>query len=64
MDMVEVDGLHIAYERVGSGPALALLHGYVGDGPTMWRPQLDGLAGDARVDDNVELMTLSAECRR
>jgi pimeloyl-ACP methyl ester carboxylesterase len=34
MEMVEVDGLHIAYERVGRGPALVLLHGYVGDGPT------------------------------
>ena len=32
MEMVEVDGLQIAYERAGSGPALVLLHGYVGDG--------------------------------
>lgn len=44
MDVVEVDGRQIAYERVGSGPALVLLHGYVGDGPTTWRRQLDGLS--------------------
>jgi pimeloyl-ACP methyl ester carboxylesterase len=49
MDMVEVDGLRIAYERVGSGPALVLLHGYVGDGPTTWRQQLDGLSDEFTV---------------
>jgi pimeloyl-ACP methyl ester carboxylesterase len=47
--MVEVDGLEIAYERVGSGPALVLLHGYVGDGPTTWRRQLDGLSDEFTV---------------
>jgi pimeloyl-ACP methyl ester carboxylesterase len=46
METVEVDGLNIAYERVGSGPALVLLHGYVGDGLTTWRPQLDGLSDE------------------
>jgi pimeloyl-ACP methyl ester carboxylesterase len=49
MDMVEVDGLHIAYERAGSGPAIVLLHGYVGDGPTTWRRQLDGLSDEFTV---------------
>jgi pimeloyl-ACP methyl ester carboxylesterase len=44
IDSVEVDGLLVAYERVGSGPAVVLLHGYVGDGPATWRAQLDGLA--------------------
>jgi pimeloyl-ACP methyl ester carboxylesterase len=43
MEAVEVDGLRIAYERSGSGPPLVLLHGYVGDGPTTWRHQLDTL---------------------
>jgi pimeloyl-ACP methyl ester carboxylesterase len=46
MDMVEVDGLRIAYERAGAGPAVVLLHGYVADGPTTWRPQLDGLSDE------------------
>src|SRR5512134_3952656 len=49
MEMVEVDGLHIAYERTGSGPALVLLHGYVGDGRTTWSPQLDGLSDEFTV---------------
>ena len=49
MEMVEVDGLQIAYERAGSGPALVLLHGYVGDGPTTWRRQLDGLCDEFTV---------------
>lgn len=49
MDMIEVDGLRIAYERAGAGPPLVLLHGYVGDGPTTWRPQLDGLCDDFTV---------------
>jgi pimeloyl-ACP methyl ester carboxylesterase len=49
VDVVEVDGLQIAYERAGSGPVLVLLHGYVGDGPTTWRPQLDELADDFTV---------------
>jgi len=49
VDRVEVDGLQIAYERVGSGPALVLLHGYVGDGPTTWRWQLDGLSDEFTV---------------
>jgi pimeloyl-ACP methyl ester carboxylesterase len=47
--MVEVDGLHIAYERAGRGPPLLLLHGYVGDGPTTWRRQLDGLSDEFTV---------------
>jgi pimeloyl-ACP methyl ester carboxylesterase len=49
MDMVEVDGLHIAYERAGSGPAIVLLHGYIGDGPTTWRRQLDELSDEFTV---------------
>jgi pimeloyl-ACP methyl ester carboxylesterase len=44
MDAIDVDGLRIAFARAGSGPALVLLHGYVGDGATTWRPQLDGLS--------------------
>ena len=41
MEQVEVEGLRIAYERAGAGPPLVLLHGYVADGPTLWRRQLD-----------------------
>ena len=46
MDAVEVDGQLIGYERTGHGPPLVLLHGYVSDGPTTWRPQLDGLSDE------------------
>lgn len=49
MDKIEVGGLRIAYERAGAGPPLVLLHGYVGDGPTLWRPQLDSLSDDFTV---------------
>ena len=44
MDTIDVEGLRVAYERAGEGPNLVLLHGYVGDGPTTWRPQLEALS--------------------
>lgn len=49
VDTVMVDGLRIAYERTGAGPALVLLHGYVADGPTTWRRQLDELCDEFTV---------------
>jgi len=49
MEIVEVDGLRIAYERAGAGPPLVLLHGYVGDGPATWGPQVEGLADEFTV---------------
>jgi pimeloyl-ACP methyl ester carboxylesterase len=49
MEMLEVDGIRVAYERVGEGPPLVLLHGYVGDGPTTWRRQLDELSDEFTV---------------
>jgi len=49
MEMLDVDGLRIAYERAGGGPPLILLHGYVGDGPTTWRRQIDGLSDEFTV---------------
>jgi pimeloyl-ACP methyl ester carboxylesterase len=49
MEMIEVDGLRIAYERAGDGPPLVLLHGYVGDGAATWRHQLEGLSDEFTV---------------
>jgi pimeloyl-ACP methyl ester carboxylesterase len=43
MPRVEVDGLSVAYERAGDGPALVLLHGFTHDSRA-WRPQLQGLS--------------------
>lgn len=44
MDVVEVRGLRIAYERAGRGEPLVLLHGFVGDGRGTWADQLDTLS--------------------
>lgn len=49
MEMVEIEGLRIAYERVGDGPPLVLLHGYVGDGTATWRRQIEGLSDEFTV---------------
>jgi pimeloyl-ACP methyl ester carboxylesterase len=45
---VEADGLEIAYERVGEGPPLVLVHGAAEDG-RVWRPQLAALADEFTV---------------
>jgi pimeloyl-ACP methyl ester carboxylesterase len=44
--VVEVEGFRLGYERVGTGPAVVLLHGYAGDGRSVWGPQLDALSDD------------------
>ena len=49
MRSVEVNGLRVAYTQTGRGPALVLLHGYVGDGATTWRPQLEALCDEFTV---------------
>lgn len=43
MRSTEVNGLPIAYEHVGSGPPLVLLHGFSLDSRA-WRPQLESLS--------------------
>src|SRR5436309_1048324 len=45
MPAVEIDGLRIAYQRAGSGPALVLLHGFLQDSRA-WRPQIEDLSRD------------------
>jgi pimeloyl-ACP methyl ester carboxylesterase len=49
METIDVDGLRITYERAGAGPAVVLLHGYVGDGATTWRRQIEGLSDEFTV---------------
>jgi pimeloyl-ACP methyl ester carboxylesterase len=46
---VEVGGLAIAYERAGSGPPVALAHGFVGDGRSTWGAQIHALAEEFTV---------------
>ena len=48
MPTATVNGLELAFERVGEGPPLVLAHGVLGDSRT-WRPQLAGLAGELTV---------------
>ena len=48
MQVVCADGLEIAYERVGNGPPLVLVHGAAEDG-RVWRPQLAALADELTV---------------
>jgi pimeloyl-ACP methyl ester carboxylesterase len=48
VEFVSVDGLEVAYERVGGGPPVVLAHGAAADG-RIWQPQLDDLADDFTV---------------
>ena len=48
MDMVELAGLRIRYQRVGQGPPLVLLHGAYEDS-RIWRRQLDALSDEFTV---------------
>lgn len=41
--MIEIEGLHVAYQRRGDGPPLLLLHGFVGDSRE-WAAEIDGLS--------------------
>jgi pimeloyl-ACP methyl ester carboxylesterase len=43
---VDAGGLRMTYRREGRGPPVVLVHGYVGDGPSTWRPQLEALADE------------------
>jgi pimeloyl-ACP methyl ester carboxylesterase len=49
VERVDVDGLTIAYVRAGAGSPIVLLHGYVGDGPSVWSRQIDTLSADHTV---------------
>jgi pimeloyl-ACP methyl ester carboxylesterase len=49
MERIEINGLPIAYERVGVGPALVLLHGGFGFDSRSWRRQLDTLSDEFTV---------------
>ena len=48
MEVALANGLQIAYERVGEGPALVFVHGAAGDG-RIWQPQLAALADEFTV---------------
>jgi pimeloyl-ACP methyl ester carboxylesterase len=48
VEVVRVNGLEIAYERVGEGPPLVFVHGAASDA-RLWRPQLAALADEFTV---------------
>lgn len=48
MQVVRTNGLEIAYERIGEGPPLLLVHGAAEDG-RVWRPQLCALSDEFTV---------------
>ena len=48
MEVVRANDIKIAYERIGQGPPLVLVHGAGVDG-RMWRPQLTALADEFTV---------------
>jgi pimeloyl-ACP methyl ester carboxylesterase len=48
VEVVRTRGLEIAYERVGEGPPLILVHGGAEDG-RVWQPQLAALADEFTV---------------
>jgi len=48
VEVVRENGIEIAYERVGEGPPLVLVHGAGVDG-RVWRPQLTALADEFTV---------------
>jgi pimeloyl-ACP methyl ester carboxylesterase len=48
VEVIQANGLEIAYERVGQGPPLIFVHGAAEDG-RVWRPQLSALADEFTV---------------
>jgi pimeloyl-ACP methyl ester carboxylesterase len=48
MDVISVDGLDIAYTRVGNGPPVVFVHGAAEDS-RVWQPQLAALADEFTV---------------
>jgi len=48
VEVVQANGLEIAYERAGEGPPLVFVHGAAEDG-RMWQPQLAALADEFTV---------------
>jgi pimeloyl-ACP methyl ester carboxylesterase len=54
----KVNGLSVAYERTGDGPALVLLHGFAVDS-RMWRPQIESLSDKFRSSRGTHLARVS-----
>ncbi len=48
LEVVRTNGLEVAYERVGEGPPLLLVHGAAADG-RLWQPQLAALSDEFTV---------------
>lgn len=46
---IDVHGRRVGYRQVGDGPAVVLLHGYVGDSDATWHRQMDALGDEFRL---------------
>jgi pimeloyl-ACP methyl ester carboxylesterase len=46
---VEIGGLTIGFERAGTGPVVALAHGFVGDARSTWAAQIEALSDEFTV---------------
>jgi pimeloyl-ACP methyl ester carboxylesterase len=46
LGIIEVDGYRMGFEQAGQGPPVVLVHGYLCDGGSTWRPQLEGLSDE------------------
>lgn len=46
---VDVGGLSVSYELAGSGPVVALAHGFVGDGISTWGSQIESMSDEFTV---------------
>lgn len=61
MSIIEVNGVQLNFEEVGTGPAVVLVHGIPTD-YRVWRSQVDGLSRDFRTISYSRRCALPNQC--